>query len=319
MERTEIVKFFLKNGIQLTPIALDIIFRRQDVMDKIIEFVKNKGLWIIDEGIIEEFFRSLEPYEQINIEIIYPEELGEFSVDDVNKVLKERFEILSRIIQENNKLKELASLSKVKKFKDNEEAVVIGIIRDKAVYSILLEDFTSHEIINMDSKNVEKLFYDDIIAVKIRKEGEKLVGDKIFFPSLSFFRKVATLDKEVIISTFEIKIGEKVYKVMEEDIVRVYINGFKLFLLNNSIIEKYKKSDEREIDVLISLLERRHLNPSLFISRKIFKKDLFLIEEVPDAIVIRHSKEFFYRPHKGVNLFFLPDGKKLYLKEKKVE
>jgi len=319
MDKLEIVRLFLENELQLTPQALELVYQNQGKINDIISYAKEKGLWIIDGKFLEEFVKKENREVLSHVEIVYPEEIREFSIEDVKKVLKERFEFLSKILLENNTLSSVTSLSKVKKLKKGEEATVIGMVRDKTTYSITLEDFTSHETIQMDAKLVEKLFYDDVIAIRVKREEEKLIGDKIFFPSLSFFRKPATLAEEVIISLPEIKVGNCSIQMLEKEIVRVYIDGFKIFLLDSTIVKMYKQKEEREIDALISLIERRHLNPSLFISKKLYKRDLFLIDEVPDAIIVTNANEPFYKPYKSINIFFLPTGRKLLLKGKKIE
>jgi DNA polymerase II small subunit/DNA polymerase delta subunit B len=319
MEKQEIVKLFLENELQLTPNALEIIFQKQDIIDKIISFAKENKLLVIDESVLEKILTPKTEISQLEIKIVYPEELEEFTTEDVLRVMKERFEILSRIIQENQRLQNLTSLSKIKKLKKGEEATVIGMIKDKTIYTILLEDFTSHETIQMEAKVVEKLFYDDVIGVKVRKEEEKLIGDKIFFPSLSFFRKTGQLNKDVIVSNLEIKIDGKSIPLEKKEIVKTYIEDFKLLMIDNGVVEKYRQKDEKPIDTLVSLIERRHLNPSFFISKKVYKKDLFLLDEVPDAIAVLNSNEFIYKAYKGINLFLLPVGKKLNLRKKSIE
>jgi hypothetical protein len=46
---------------------------------------------------------------------------------------------------------------------------------------------------------------------------------------------------------------------------------------------------------------------------------LFLLDEIPDSIVVLNSRESFYKAYKGINIFFLPEGKRLFLKERKFE
>jgi len=92
-----------------------------------------------------------------------------------------------------------------------------------------------------------------------------------------------------------------------------------LFVLNSSVVEKYKNRDEKDVDVLISLIERRHLNPSFLISKKMYRVDLFLMDEVPDALVIVGAKDSLFKVYKGINIFFLPSGRKAFLKQRKIE
>ena len=319
MEKEEIVKLFLENELQLTPNALEIIFQNQDLIDKIIKLSKERELVVIDEDVLRSFLKPSIQAEQLEIKVAYPEEVEEFTVEDLLKLMKERFEILSKIIQENHKLSNLTSLSRIKRMKEGEGATVIGMIKDKTTYTVLLEDFTSHETIQIEAKIVEKLFYDDIVGIEVRREGEKLVGDKIFYPSLSFFRKPIQLPEEIIVSNSEIKIGDKAFSLEKKEVVKVYVKDFKLLLIDNAIIEKYQQKNENVIDTLISLIERRHLNPSFFISKKLYKKDLFLLDEVPDAIVVLNSKDSAYKAYKGINIFFLPNEKKANLKKKTIE
>jgi DNA polymerase II small subunit/DNA polymerase delta subunit B len=314
MEKLEILKSFLEEGIQLTPKALDLIFENQEIIEKIKKYAREKDLILIDEKVLLELKRM---EKQQEVRILYPEEELSFSLQDVLEMLKERFEFLSKIIQENHHISNLTSLHKAKKLKKGEEATVIGMVKDKTTYAIILEDFTGHETIQLDAKIVERLSFDDVVAIKIRKEEETFVGDKIFFPSLTFFRKTTTLEKEVIIHNSEIKVENRTVAMKLDEILRVYIGEYKLFLLNSKIIEAYKQKNERELDTLISLIERRHLNPSFFLCKKFYKKDLFLMDEIPDSIIVFNSKEALYKAYKGINIFFLPPDKKLFLKEKK--
>jgi DNA polymerase II small subunit/DNA polymerase delta subunit B len=312
MEKLEILKIFLEDGIQLTPKALDMIFENQDIIDKIRNFAKKRNLILIDENI----FLELKKEETQEIKILYPEEIVSYSIEDVIKMYKERFEFLSNIIQKNYTSFNLTSLSKIKKLKNGDEAMIIGMVKDKTTYTILLEDFTGYETIKLDAKVTEKLFFDDVLGIRVRKEGEEFIGYKVFFPSLTFFRKVSNLEKEVIISISGIRINSKILPIKPADVVRIYINDYKLFLLDLRLIESYKQRFESYIDVLASLIERRHLNPSFLRSKKLYKKDLFLLDEIPDSIIILNSNEAIYRVYKGINIFFLPKNKSLFLKER---
>jgi len=318
MEKNEIVKLFLESGVQLTPEALEIIFHKQDIIDKLINIIKEKNIILLDEKNLNEFIGLLETKDQ-EVKIEYPEELVEFKTDDVLRLMKERFEVLSKIIEENHKLQNIVSLSKIKKVKRKEEVITIGMVKDKTTYSILLEDFTSNEIIQMEANIVKRIFYDDVIGVRIKKEGEQVIGDKIFFPSLSFFRKTCFLSEEVLVSKEWIKFKDKKIPIERREIVKVYINNFKLTLIDVDIIKKYRVENENYIDILISLIERRHLNPSFFISKKVYKKDLFLLNKIPDVIIVFGAEESIFKVYKGINIFFLPNGKVVDLKRKKIE
>jgi DNA polymerase II small subunit/DNA polymerase delta subunit B len=315
MEKLEILKLFLQEGVQLTPQALELIFQNQETIDKIREYAKQNNLVIIDEKV----FLEIKKQEELEIKILYPEEILNFSVEDVVKMLMGRFSFLSKLIQESHRFTDLTSINRLKKLKKGEEATVIGMIKDKTIYSVLLEDLTSYETIQMEARVVEKLFYDDVIAVKVKREDERLVGDKIFFPSVSFFRRPANLSKELIVSSTEIKLNSTTIPIEAKEVTRIYLKDFKLFLLDSRVVERYKGKEEKEIDTLISLIERRHLNPSFFISKKLYKKDLFLLDEVPDTLVLTNANEALFKVYKGINIFFLPEGKRAYVKKKIIE
>jgi DNA polymerase II small subunit/DNA polymerase delta subunit B len=316
-DKKVIVKTFLSNNLQITPQALNEIFNKEVDIYKLIEFSKRRNLIIVDENTLKEFL-SNDSSSSIEVKIIYLEEANSFSIEDVLEMLKKRFEVLSKIIQENNMLNNVISLSKLKKIKNDNQLVVIGMVKDKTTYSITLEDFTAYETIQLDANIVNRLFYDDVIAIKVKKEEEKTIGDKVFFPSLSFFRKIPKLDEEVTVYDNVIKVRDKELKI-EGDMVRAYINDFKLFVVNSNVIEKYKNRNEKDIDVLISLIERRHLNPSFLISKKMYKVDLFLIDEIPDALVVVGAKDPLFKVYKGINIFLLPSGRKAFLKQRKIE
>ncbi len=299
MEKIEIVKKFLEMKVQLTPSALEKIFLNQEVMPQLEEIVRKENIFILDESFVDKVLTQ----KKGKIEIFIPKFKESFTIEDVISYLKARFEILSSIIQKNNLLKNLVSISRVEKIKNNESFSLIGMVKDKTTYSITLEDFSGSITTGLERSEVEKLFIDDVIGIEAVKEEGKLKGKKIYFPSLSFFRKIS--NKKINVKEGLVEIDDETIEIPKTEVAKIFFNNSFIISIDSSVIKPYQMKDKTLIETLISLLERRHLNPSFFISKKIYEEDPFLLKDIPDAIIVRNAGNFERRIYKGVELVTL--------------
>ena len=299
MEKIEIVKKFLEMKVQLTPSALEKIFLNQEVIPQLEEIVRKENIFILDESFVDKVLTQ----KKGKIEIFIPKFKESFTIEDVISYLKARFEILSSIIQKNNLLKNLVSISRVEKIKNNESFSLIGMVKDKTTYSITLEDFSGSITTGLERSEVEKLFIDDVIGIEAVKEEGKLKGKKIYFPSLSFFRKIS--NKKINVKEGLVEIDDETIEIPKTEVAKIFFNDSFIISIDSSVIKPYQMKDKTLIETLISLLERRHLNPSFFISKKIYEEDPFLLKDIPDAIIVRNAGNFERRIYKGVELVTL--------------
>ncbi|MGC9200415.1 MAG: hypothetical protein ACP5F8_00415 [Candidatus Aenigmatarchaeota archaeon] len=300
MEKIEIVKRFLELKVQITPNALDKIFLNQEVIPKLEELVKKENVFILDETLVDKILTQ----RKSKIEIFIPKPKGTFTVEDVLNYLKGRFEILSSILQKNNQLKNLVSISRAEKIKGSETFSLIGMVKDKTTYSITLEDFSGSTNILLERVETEKLFIDDVIGLEVSKEEGKLKGKKIYFPSLSFFRKISG-KKINVKENGLVEIDGETIELPKTEIVKIFFNDSFIILIDKSIIEPYQLKDKTIMETLISLIERRHLNPSFFISKKLYEEDPFLLKNIPDAIIVKNANTFERKIYKGIELITL--------------
>lgn len=301
MEKKDIVKKFLEMKVQLTPIALEKIYNNQEIISKLEELVKKENLPIIDETLID----TLLSQKNEKVKILIPEAKEEFSIEEVLNYLKKRFEILSSIFQKNTSLKNIISISKLERSKLKERVTVIGMVKDKTNYSVTLEDFTGNITLSLESTMTENLFIDDVIAIEVVSEEGRLKGEKIYFPSFSFFRKLSNKNIELLNSEF-LRIENEAVKIPEVEVAKIVLDDIFLIVLDYSIVKPYRIKDKSITETVASLLERRHLNPSFFISKKIYQEDPFLLQDIPEAIIVKKSGVSEQKIYKGVKIFTLP-------------
>lgn len=313
MDKKEIIQFFRKDKIFLTPDALEFLSSNQSLVEKVKEKCLSRGVFVVDSGFIE---RILQEIDEVKIKIEYPERIGEFTINDVISQLKSRYDFLSSILVQNNQLKEVFSISRViRSKKDFSSGIVIGMVKDKTTYTFTLEDLSGNIAIRGEAGEIEKLSIDDIVGVEVSKEGENFISKKVYYPSFTFFRKIPKLKDEVLISENKIIFKDKVYEIKVEIGARVFVDDVKIWILNYDFFKGYLK--ENYLEGVCLLLEKRHLCPNISQTKELFKDDFFLLREIPEYLVFVRAKDNSKKIYKGVQIYFLKDKSSVCLKEGK--
>ncbi|MEM0333176.1 MAG: hypothetical protein QXX30_01785 [Candidatus Aenigmatarchaeota archaeon] len=310
MEIKDIADYFKKDKIFITPEAASILANNVDFLDKIREQCIKDNIFIITTDFLKNFFDQ----QNFSVKIEIPEEVREFSVEDVVLQLKNRLEFLSSVLIQNNQLKEVYSISRlVKAKKDFEKGTVIGMIKDKTTYTFTLEDLSGSIIVRGEANDIEKLNLDEVIGVELKKDGETFVVNKFFYPSFSFFRKIQKLSEDVIFSCENFSFRGKNFDIKMNEGAKISIGDVKILLLKFNVFKSYAKGDYLESACL--LLEKRHVNPTVHKIGKIYKDDFFLLKEIPEYFIIVGAAENLKKIYKGVQIYFLKEGSFLNLKE----
>lgn len=312
MDKKEILHFFRKDKIFVTPEALDFLYNHQDLIEKVKEKCIKDNVLVLSLAFIEELLKD--ENSKISITFEYPEEVREFSVEDVVSQLKSRFEFLSSVLIQNNQLKDIVSINKlVKSKKELNSSILVGMIKDKTTYTFTLEDFSGCVTVRGEASEIDKLDVDDVVGVEVLKESENFISKKIYYPSFSFFRKIGKLGDEVLVNKNKIVVKNREYEIKCDTGVKVCVEDVRILLLNFKFVEFYLK--ENYIEKVCLLLEKRHLLPSISRIGRLFKDDFFLLREIPDYLVFLRSKENNKKIYKGVQIYFVSEDSSVLLKE----
>ncbi|MCS7094024.1 MAG: hypothetical protein RMJ18_02485 [Candidatus Aenigmarchaeota archaeon] len=320
MKREDVINLFLKEKILLSPTILDFITQQtniEDFIDKLKKFCLERNIFFIDENVLNEFSIFIKKDEKdesfFEIKLEKPEELVEFTTEDISLLLRKRFDFLSTLITQNNQLTDVFSISKiVGSRKTSERVKVIGIVKDKTTYTFTLEDHTGYMVVFGEVNDIEKINIDEVIGVEVQKVDDKFKLIKIYYPSFTFFREIKKIQDDFFISNFLVKVKDRELKIEVKDGLKLDVGGVKVFLLNFDFISFYLKN--KPIENLTLLLEKRHLNPTIIKDKKIYKDDFFLLKEIPDYLVVLNSPINEKKIYKGVQIFLLSRNSMVNLK-----
>ncbi len=172
-DREKIITFFQSKGILLAPEALDLMLKRS--LGSLIVKLYNDE--ISQRGYIEvkdvlKLITEPERKDSIVKEIDYSDIKANSSVDDFRRVFVSRYEKLRKIIVTSGKLREVSSISSVKRMPKG-YVKVVGMISDitetknghKRFRIEDTEDFIDIIIMNKNSLSKELLLNDEVIGV----------------------------------------------------------------------------------------------------------------------------------------------------------
>lgn len=320
MKREDVINLFLKEKILLSPTILDFITQQtniEDFIDKLKKFCLERNIFVIDENVLNEFSIFVKKDEKdesfFEIKLEKPEELVEFTTEDISLLLRKRFDFLSTLITQNNQLTDVFSISKVVGSRKTSERVkVTGIVKDKTTYTFTLEDHTGYMVVFGEVNDIEKINIDEVIGVEVQKVDDKFKLIKIYYPSFTFFREIKKIQDDFFISNFLVKVKDRELKIEVKDGLKLDVGGVKVFLLDFNFISFYLKN--KPIENLTLLLEKRHLNPTIIKDKKIYKDDFFLLKEIPDYLIVLNSPINEKKIYKGVQIFLLSRNSMVNLK-----
>ncbi|MFB6075621.1 MAG: hypothetical protein ABEK17_00605 [Candidatus Aenigmatarchaeota archaeon] len=233
------IKKFIDNEILLTPSAYEEI---KDMKES-----KIKKLLDTDTLFLEniESKENEDEIEDNNVSVEFKSTLeiikgpkntsGKYKISQFVDHYNNRFSKLKGILKERVDTKKLISINKLSSY--GLEGTIIGIVREVNDDYVLIEDNTSS--VKIDTK--ENLVEDEVIGVKGKKNKEKFVAEKIYYPDLSFKRDVNTLQEEknaLFISDLNSDNIEGIDKILSEN------NVSYLFIVGKINLEKMDRFKE---------------------------------------------------------------------------
>lgn len=278
------------------------------------------------------------------------EEREHVHVSDFTQFYLERFNFLKEEIQKKLEKGNISSINKLSSGK----AAVIGMVRKVSDEEVILEDNTGRAVLETQDKFLEDEVV-GVKGDVIVNEEARMHPEKIIYPDAPLGKEVNKTEKDLsalflskideksrrIIEEREpeyIFLSKKVERSGEEirvpavgisdegweegnlktgeDPVHVKLENLKILLHDGSAVNKAKeKLNVNQTKAMISLLQKRHLNPPEMHSLK----DRYLLKEVPDIIHVNGDTAM--ANYKGVTLLSTsPEkGYEVNLKTREIE
>ena len=196
MEKQKIVKLFLEKGYQLDPELLDYLFNNQEHVEFLLEKLSSyKGKSVLTL----ETVKSIKP-DRVTVLRSYKKQPKKISVDDVNSLLKNRYEKLSQILLRRLELVRVISINRITQKLRNFS--VIGLVRskDEGKHSLLVEDNTGEAEVFFDEgskKEFNSILLDDVLGLVCEAEGGRIFVKKVIYPDIPFKKEVSKTEEDV--------------------------------------------------------------------------------------------------------------------------
>jgi DNA polymerase II small subunit len=187
MEKQDIVKMFLEKGLQIDPQALEYLYNNQECVSSLIEKLIENNITFVTLDAIRSFLT-----EDVIVVKEFKEKPRKISVEDVTKMLRERYEKISQILSKRFELVNPISIGKITRKAKNFS--LICLVRDKKSerYSLVIEDGTGETEVFFD-KNLEdfKLIVpDEVVGLVCENVDNTIFVRKVVYPDIPFRKEV---------------------------------------------------------------------------------------------------------------------------------
>jgi hypothetical protein len=330
MEKSDILRLFLEKGYQVDVETLNFFAKNEKQLKKFIEEIESKTVPLT----ITKEFVDLILESDVEINVIQAERKT-ITAEDLAKILFNKYSIIKKILVTHLDLVNLLSVSKIT---DKTKVFsLIGIVReiDATAGMIIVADDTGEINLKIDQKLLNDILVNDVLGF-ICEKNSRINVKNIVFPDIPLRRNVKTLNEEKKV-IFTEKITENVLKYCEKEKTQCYIftfsqhadegeptqnqkiihigdsptnaiisKNFSIFLFSGSFLKK-AMNDRKVDDFLITLLKKRYLNATNIFESN-FINNAFILENVPDIIVVQGLGEAMQTNYKGVTLLTLSEN-----------
>lgn len=327
MDKSTIIHLFLKSGAQINSDALEILLKKPQVLEKVLQGDKSNLPTVITTDFLESLSHDIENSDQV-------------TVSDLTQVLSYRYNFVRDILLNRFELVNLVSINKIgDKLK---QFSVIGIVFEKDDV-LTLEDQTGQGEFEVDKELVKYIVEDEVIGAVCErvKNMNKII--QIVYPDIPLNRETKntkTRQEYIFISNLNttqqhpdvtycknfldwaknnnnIKIIisgrandiEYYAKILSDipsniefhqELSKIKIEDMDIILMDNKILKNYMALWNTTIEeTIINLLKKRNLNPILGPESY---NNTFLLDTIPDVIIVGDVEKPSATNYKGITI-----------------
>lgn len=198
MEKGEIVNFFLEKGLTLNPEGLDYFHKNPEQID--IFFERAKQLEGKPTTVDIEMIKNLLETAPVEIEEIKKSApiRKAISVDDISRILTERYEKIQRYFSNRIDLVNPISINKITQKAKRFSLVVMVREKNEREQTLEVEDLTGETIIHVDSKMFELIVCDEVLGIVCEKKDDRIEAVSILWPDIPLKREITKIEGDVL-------------------------------------------------------------------------------------------------------------------------
>ena len=335
MEKQEILGKFLENGLQLDYESLEYFFNHQDRIRLFFDVVQQEERPKI---LTKDYLSSVLDAQGGLVEVVKSYSPGKrtLSVDEVTRILHERYSYLKKILSSRLDLINPISINKINPKIHSFSSVIMVKEKFDDDNSILAEDDTGEEKFFFENReDYEQILPDDTVGIVCENSG-KLVIKSVMWPDFQLNRSINKTETDTnivaISAGFSAELMDKIKrKRLNEDVMIFVEKGGNITIIDkintklrspsvikvkNSVIvsisesstlTKYEGFEKDPEKFLTSLLRRRNLSPTFSYEGGYSDKDPYLIDTLPDVMIFSGLKMNFSTNYKGTLVIGVED------------
>ena len=247
LDKKDVIQLFLKNGFQISKKALPLVMNEPEKFLNSLKNLNPRPFIITEDHILGPMKEPPSRVPTIEILNVYEFLEGPLEIDDYVNFFSSRYGKIKNILLKHMPDDKTISINKITK--QTSSFSIIGIVRNKSNYNVLLEDLSGEVHVFFDkstTSDLDKIFSDDVIGVRCKKTGEKIYGKKIFFPDILSSRDVNKTKQDIKLilifnpSKLNPEKYKKIFKFLDSEttplLIFVFIDG-----KNKKIIEDFSK------------------------------------------------------------------------------
>ncbi|MEM7821746.1 MAG: hypothetical protein QXX38_02980 [Candidatus Aenigmatarchaeota archaeon] len=240
MEKEEIVSNFLEKGLIIDSESLNYFLENPDQINVFFEKIKD----IEKPPIIKnDFVKKILEIKKSEIKEIKKQTLSKktFSIDDVSRILFERYEKIRSFFSYRMEIVNLISINKINdKTKKFSLIVMVREIDDKNK-TALVEDFTGETTVFFPNNLFNFIVQDEVLGLVCEKNEDRIEVLNVLWPDLPLKRKISVLEEDVYCMFLSSKIFYEKKEQILKEISKLPFKYLYVFLFFNP---KYKKEVE---------------------------------------------------------------------------
>jgi DNA polymerase II small subunit/DNA polymerase delta subunit B len=272
MEKKELIDIFLKKGLMVDLDTLEYFSKNPEQVEIFLKEIEKKKVPAI---IKMDFVKSIVKPKEIKIEEIKKKifEKKIISIDDISKILIERYERIKSFFSYRMDIVNLISINKISEKTKKFSLIVMIKEIDKKNKAITVEDLTGETLVFSQDKFLDLMVQDEVVGLVCEKN-DRIEVLNVLWPDIPLNRKIASLEENVCCAFISEKVLGKKRDVFLKKIFEIECEGFLIFLffehLDEKEVEEFKKN--LPLNSKLILIKKGNLEPG----ENIFSPPVFL-------------------------------------------
>lgn len=330
MEKAEVLRLFLGKGYQIDVESLTFFAKNENSLQK---FISEMDKQTFPSTITKDFVDSVL---QSDVEISgFGFDKKTITAEEIARTLFNKFNIIKKILLTHLDLVNLVSINKINQ--KMKKLSLIGIVTsiDESAKTVTIADDTGEITLHLEKTFFNEILVNDVLGF-ICEQNDTIVVRNIVFPDVPLQRKAKSFESEKFVvfaektsnelikwcssqknpvylfsfsqqnSFEEIPSSLKIIFVGDGPSIASISNYFSVLLFNGAFLQDMI-GDKKVDEFLISLFKKRYFNATRTINKNLLN-NAYLIENVPDMIVIKGLAEAIQTNYKGTTLLTITEN-----------